>query len=251
MASHDKAYIYGKHAVAEALTKAPHALEKVFLAEDFRDDELRLSLQRAHVRIGVLSAKQTANKEIEQAAHQGVIGVIDPSKLMREYHDFMRSFAATPNTLFVILGEVQDPHNVGAIIRSAAAFGASAIFMPEHNQAPITGTVAKVSAGMVFHIPLVTIGNINTTIGDLKERGFWIYGLASEATEMIGNEAFDTPSALILGNESTGIREKTREHCDKLLAIPMAKGCESLNVAASAAVAMYAWSVKHPKVVGK
>ena len=147
------------------------------------------------------------------------------------------------------MGELQDPHNVGAIIRSAAAFGVSGVLMPEHNQAPITGAVVKVSAGMAFRIPLVRIGNINTVIRDLKERGFWVYGLDGEAKTSIVDESFDAPTVFILGNESKGIREKTAELCDVMLSIPMHPQCESMNVASSTSVALYAWSAKHPNAL--
>jgi len=108
----------------------------------------------------------------------------------------------------------------------------------------------KVSAGMAFRIPLVTVSNINNTIRDLKKKGFWIYGLEGESKNSMHDEKFDAPTAIILGNEAEGIREKTKELCDVLLSIPMNPSCESLNAAASAAVALYAWSAKHPNVLG-
>ena len=90
-----------------------------------------------------------------------------------------------------LLGEIQDPQNVGAVIRSAAAFGVSGILIPDHNQAQVTGAVVKVSAGMAFRVPLVSIGNVNTVVRDLKERGFAVYGLAGEAKQIITKEAFE------------------------------------------------------------
>ncbi|MFZ2501025.1 MAG: RNA methyltransferase, partial [Minisyncoccia bacterium] len=148
-----------------------------------------------------------------------------------------------------ILAEVQDPHNVGAIIRSAAAFGLAGVLIPEHHQAGISGTVVKTSAGMAFRIPLVSIGNVNNAIKVLKEKGFWVYGLAMDGTAALGAEAFDTPSAFIVGNEGVGIREKTLEHCDVTLNVPMHPRTESLNAAVSAAVVFYAWSAKHPEAL--
>ena len=109
--------------------------------------------------------------------------------------------------------------------------------------------VVKVSAGMAFRIPLVSVGNVNTTIRDLKEQGFWIYGLAGEAEKGLSDERFDAPAVFVLGNESKGIREKTLEHCDILLSIPTDPRCESLYAAASAAVALYAWSTQHPQAL--
>ena len=149
---------------------------------------------------------------------------------------------------------------MGAIIRSAAAFGISAVLIPEHNQAPVTGTVVKASAGMVFRIPLVSIGNVNQAIMILKEKGFWIYGLAqhqirfgaglaAEGTNTPGSEVFDTPSAFVIGNEGGGIREKTLEACDVTLSIPIHSRTESLNASVAAAIVFYEWSRKHPEAL--
>ena len=215
-------YIYGKHAVEEALANAPHAVEQIA----FNPNKLP--------------------KEVAEANHQGFIARVQVDKLVRPYREFMAEMEVGPDTAVAVLGELQDPQNVGAIIRSAVALGISAIFIPEHNQAPITGIVVKVSAGMAFRIPLVMVGNINNTLRDLKEKGFWVYGLDETATQLITEEKFDAPTAFVLGNEGTGIREKTRELCDILLSIPMSPKCESLNAATSGAIAFYAWSAKHP-----
>ena len=142
-----------------------------------------------------------------------------------------------------------DACHVAPFIRSAAAFGVAGILIPEHRQAPITGTVIKVSAGMAFHVPLVSIGNVNQAVHTLKERGFWIYGLEGEAVQTIYEEGFEKPSAFILGNEATGIRKKTLEHCDIPLRIPMHARTESLNASAAAAVVLSAWSIKHPSAL--
>jgi 23S rRNA (guanosine2251-2'-O)-methyltransferase len=189
--------------------------------------------------------------------HQGVIAIMDPSSLLLSLDDFLAtipSFGSSSGSSKIsvaILAEVQDPHNVGAIIRSAAAFGLSGVFIPEHNQAPITGAVVKSSAGMVFRVPLVSIGNVNHAIAVLKEKGFWIYGLAMDGKINLGTEAFDAPTAFVVGNEGAGIREKTLSACDVTLSIQMHARTESLNAAASAAVVFYEWSRKHPEALGK
>lgn len=247
----DKIYIYGKHAVTEALRNSPQSVKKVYLAPHIKDEELLKLVKKVGVPSAPLTAGKSHGEVSDDASHQGVIGVISLEKIMRPYKDFMDTLIVTPDTSLVLLGELQDPHNVGAIIRSAAAFGVSGVLIPEHNQAPVTGTVVKVSAGMAFHIPLVTIPNVNTAVRDLKEKGFWIYGLDGEATHKMTTEKFDAPALFISGNEATGIREKTRELCDILISIPMNPQCESLNVAASTAVALYAWSAQHPKAVSK
>jgi len=241
----DKIYIYGKHALTEALKNSPQSIKKVFLASE--EDKALVSLLAKHnIAYGKLGKGELAGDVNENATHQGVIGLISLDRLVISYEQFIKNLQVTKDTSLVIMGELQDPHNVGAIIRSAAAFGVSGVLMPEHNQAPITGAVVKVSAGMAFRIPIVRIGNINTVIRDLKDRGFWIYGLDGEAKTSIVDEQFDAPTAFILGNEAKGIREKTAELCDIMLSIPMHPQCESMNVASSTSVALYAWSAKHP-----
>jgi 23S rRNA (guanosine2251-2'-O)-methyltransferase len=121
----------------------------------------------------------------------------------------------------------------------------SAVLIPEHRQVQVNGTVIKTSAGMAFKIPLVSIGNVNQTIKDLKDRGCWVYGLDSEAEVSVKDEGFERASVFILGNEGAGIREKTAEHCDILLKIPMKEGVESLNASVAAGVMFYAWRNKH------
>jgi len=257
----DKVYIYGKHAVVEALQYAPKALKKIFLSPQATDAKIKELINK----LGVPTAPLASGRELRDIsgseAHQGVIGLMSLRGLMRQYDEFINGPASSPaspnrgesqgglkinnDTALVLLDEIQDPHNVGAIIRSAAAFGISGVLIPEHNQAPITGAVVKVSAGMAFRIPLVAIGNINNTIRDLKKRGFWVYGLDGSSKKSISGESFDAPTIFILGNEAKGIRQKTRELCDALVSIPIDSKCESLNVAASAAVALYAWSAKH------
>ena len=243
----EKIFIYGKHAVTEALTTTPHAVEKVFFTAQANEEAIQKLAQKAGIVIEAFSDAVMANVD-KGVVHQGVAAQITLEKLMREYREFRETLEPTPETALVILGEIQDPQNVGAIIRSAAAFGIAGVLIPEHNQAQITGSVVKVSAGMAFRIPLVTVVNVNTAVRDLKERGFWIYGLDETGPNPLPKETFDAPAVFILGNEATGLREKTRELCDILLSIPMNPTCESLNVAASGAVTLYAWSAQHPPV---
>ena len=109
----------------------------------------------------------------------------------------------------------------------------------------------KVSAGMAFRVPLVEIGNVNMVIRDLKKAGFWIYGLDENAAQSVSDELYNKPTVFVLGNESQGIRKKTRELCDTLLSIPINPRCESLNVAASSAVVLFEWSSQHKDAIKK
>ncbi len=244
----NKIYIYGKHAVMEALSRAPGALSKIFLAPANAGGELERSALDAGVPVSPLKSGGEAKGIAGSEAHQGVIGRVSPDKLMRPYGEFISSLKLGSNPALVLLGEVQDPHNVGAIIRSAAAFGASGVLIPRRKQSPVTGAVVKVSAGMAFRVPLVEIGDVNAAIRDLKKRGFRVYGLDGGAERTVSEESYGSPSVFLFGNESRGISPQARGLCDALLSIPIEPECESLNVAASAAVTLYAWRTRKNKI---
>lgn len=240
----EKVYLYGKNALTEALTNRPDVVGKVFLSKAAKTDQALMKLLGKHkITVSDLKEDEGKNKVGSDAVHQGVIATISVESLYTTLEKVLETDGRKEGKLpsVVILGELQDPHNVGAIIRSCAAFGVHAVLIPEHNQAPITGTVIKTSVGMVFRIPIVKIGNVNLTLRKLKDAGYWVYGL-----DMVGQNlsetVFDTPSAFVVGNEGAGLREKTLELCDITLSIPMDPRCESLNAGVSAAVVLYEWS---------
>src|SRR3989344_1133483 len=242
-------YIYGRHALMEALRSTPSVVRKVFLAQEVRDTELRVLLGKNNIPTAPLASGRGRDLVGRDTAHQGIIFTVNPSSLLVSLDDFLKTLDMKKNLAVAVLGEVQDPHNVGAIIRSAAAFGLSGVLIPEHNQVGVTGAVVKASAGMVFRIPLVSIGNVNNALKVLKEKGFWIYGLSMDGKMALGTEVFDAPSAFVVGNEGNGIREKTLEACDITLSIPIHARTESLNAAVSAAIVFYEWSRKHPEAL--
>lgn len=241
----EKIYLYGKNALKEALLARPQVIQKVFLDSNARADaELMKHITVSGISVSEMKDADTSNKVSSDAVHQGVIAVIDQKNLYMSLEDVLAADGVIDGArpALVLLDELQDPHNVGAIIRSAAAFGITAVLLPEHNQAPVTGTVIKTSAGMVFRIPIVRIGNVNNTLRTLKDRGYWIYGLAMEGATALPKTTFDTPVVFVIGNEGEGIRAKTLELCDINLAIPMDPRCESLNAATAASVVLYEWS---------
>jgi 23S rRNA (guanosine2251-2'-O)-methyltransferase len=238
-------YIYGRHAVEAAITHRPDVVKVLYLRDDVRED-FPGALKSSVSKIQAFSGKKLPVPVDADVVHQGVLAKIDREALLVPFDDFMSKVAITKDTCFVVLGELQDPHNVGAVIRSAAALGVTAVFMPKHRQASLTGAVVKVSAGTAFVVPLIEVGNVNRTIELLKEAGCFVYGLAGEGTTSLFTEQFTKPTAFVLGNEADGIREKTREHCDVLLHIPMHPRAESLNASVSAAIALATWSAQHP-----
>lgn len=238
-------YIYGKHAVSEALLQRPEIVRQVFLQDSFDDKKILDLVEKRKITVKSLNPNNPPRGVSAKATHQGIVAGINPEKLLVSYKDFIQNLTVTSDTALLILGEVQDPHNVGAVIRSAAAFGLAGVLIPPHNQAPVTGTVIKVSAGMAFRIPLVSISNVNSVARDLQTRGFWVYGLEGQGDVSTTTEKFARPSAFILGNEGSGLRLKTKELCDALISIPIHPRCESLNAAAATAVVLSAWSAQH------
>ncbi len=242
-------YMFGKHAVSEALSQRPDVVKQIFLDLNFSDAKIMRQIEAAGIIPKPLNLKNPPRGVSANAAHQGIVAAVLPEKMMLEYKEFINKLVVTADTSLLLLGEVQDPHNVGAVIRSAAAFGVAGVLIPPHNQAPVTGTVIKVSAGMAFRIPLVAVSNINSVARDLQKRGFWVYGLEGEGTVNTVSERFERPSAFILGNEGSGLRQKTKELCDDLISIPIHPRCESLNAAAATAVVLSAWSAQHPGAI--
>jgi 23S rRNA (guanosine2251-2'-O)-methyltransferase len=231
------------------LRERPDVVVEAYLAADFSDESILAMLEEKHTKLRVLNLKNPPRGVSANASHQGIVIGIVSLRLTIPYKKFRETLTITPHTALLVLGEVQDPHNVGAVIRSAAAFGLAAVLIPPHNQAPVTGTVVKVSAGMAFRIPLVTIPNVNTVLRDLQGDGFWVYGLEGEGTTTTTTEKYVRPSVFVLGNEGSGLREKTKELCDELLSIPIHPRCESLNAAAATAVVLAGWSSQHPEAL--
>ncbi len=194
-----------------------------------------------------LTYQVATKEEIEHhvgsgAVHQGVLVTLTTSSLYTSLDEVLAKSASDTNALFVLLDGLEDPHNVGAIIRSSVAFGANAILLPEHHETQITGTVIKSSAGTIFSIPVVRIGNVTSTLLSLKQKGFWVYGLTGDGDTSLPSTTFDTNAVLVVGSEGEGIAKKALEHCDFKLSIPIAATCESLNASNAVAVTLYEWS---------
>ncbi len=238
-----KTYIYGKHPVHDALTFAPHVVEKVFVNPE-QHPELDLLAKKQEVFRMPFEESVLEKKLGEGAVHQKVAAIIDTSHLTLDFPAFLKTVRGKSRVALALLAEIQDPQNVGSIIRSAAAFGLSGVLIPKDRQAHITGAVIKASVGTAFRIPLVMIGNINQAVAELKGERFWVYGLAGEGEKNIRDEDFSENSVIVVGNEAHGIREKTFEHCDVTLRIPISEEAESLNAGTSAAIAFYEWRSK-------
>jgi 23S rRNA (guanosine2251-2'-O)-methyltransferase len=225
--------IYGHHAVAAALNNPRRKFKQLWLTENalnrLKEDvaEIRVEPEVSHPRHldHMLSGEDTV--------HQGVILEALPLKQPR--------LDEVPKSgIIVLLDQVTDPHNVGAILRSCAAFNVTALVSPARHSATASGTLFKAASGAYEHVPMVTVTNLARAIEELKTYAFHIIGLDSEADTSVGPRDQSIATALVLGAEGKGLRQLTRQHCDELLRLDMSGPIKSLNVSIAAAVTLYA-----------
>src|ERR1043166_4607477 len=222
------AILSGIHPVAEAL-RAGNPLERVLVAQGAggpRVQEIIELARRASIPVR-FEPRAALDRVAGTPAHQGVVAL----SAARKYAD-LDSVASSE--MVVVLDGVEDPHNLGAIIRTAHAAGAGSIIIPERRAAGVTDVVAKAAAGALEHLPIARVTNINRALEDLKERGFWIYGLDERGEQAYDRVDYGSPTAFVLGGEGKGLHEQVRKHCDQLVRIPMAGKISSLNVSAAA-----------------
>jgi 23S rRNA (guanosine2251-2'-O)-methyltransferase len=168
-------------------------------------------------------------------AHQGVVA-------LGASHEFVDLDDVIPGAkLLVILDGVEDPHNLGAIIRTAHAAGADAVVIPERRAAGLTETVTKAAAGALEHLPVARIGNVSQALEKLKQAGFWIYGLDERGPENYDGIDYASPTAFVLGGEGKGLHQMVRKHCDFIVRIPLAGKISSLNVSVTAGIVLFEW----------
>ena len=229
------AILSGVHPVGEAL-RAKHPLDRVIVAQGAGGPRLQEIIDLAR-RAGVpvrFEPRASLDRLSGTSAHQGVVALGAASK----YADLDSAAGAE---LVVALDGVEDPHNLGAIIRTAHAAGAGAVIIPERRAASVTDVVAKAAAGALEYLPIARVTNINRALEDLKEKGYWIYGLDERGTESYDGIDYASPAAIVLGGEGKGLHEQVRKHCDALVRIPMAGKISSLNVSVAAGIVLFEW----------
>ncbi len=224
-------WMYGWHACLAALSNPDRKIEKILI--DKRQDPKKLQLTRKII-LEAVDAKIIETKVGKDAVHQGI--AICVHEQIPEDISFLQ---AEKSMLVVVLDQITDPHNMGAIWRSCAVFGATAVVVPERNSATESAVLAKAASGALEIVPRVEIKNLAAAIAELKELGFWVYGFSEHATETLQNYAFPKKTALIFGNEGDGMRALTTKNCDLTLQLPTSNTFQTLNVSNAAAVALY------------
>ncbi len=235
-----KRILAGPNAVSEALRAAPGRIEMVCIAETMRPVNVRrLEDLAKHSRVLCESLpKEALDRLAKGLVHQGVIAITGDYPYV-DLPAILSRCQETQNPTIVVLDQVQDPRNLGAIMRSAYAFGASGVILPKDRAAKVTAAAVRTSAGASELLMVARIVNMARTLDELRDEGFRIYGASGRGGAPLSSLDWSGPTALVLGNEGKGIRRLTAEHCDILFDIPMACDFDSLNVSAAAAIALY------------
>ncbi|MDX1585965.1 MAG: 23S rRNA (guanosine(2251)-2'-O)-methyltransferase RlmB [Balneolaceae bacterium] len=238
-------YIYGKNPVTEALRSEPERVDKIFVRNSLKDANIaEIFTLASNNRIPINHVPGAKLYDLVGGVNdQGIVALMSAVEYM-DFGEWLAGLDMAEYPGILLLDEIEDPHNLGAILRTAAAAGISAVLVPKHRQAPVNATVYKTSAGTAGRIPIVRVGNLNQCIMELKDEGFWIGGLDAGGDRSLWDLEVDRPLAFIIGNEGSGIRKKTLEHCDYRITIPMFNKVESLNASVSAALISYEWRRK-------
>lgn len=235
MADSQDILIWGIHPITELLRNAPEQVREITIQNTGPANKLQEIIRLAEKnRIKVSSSARIAIPGELSPNHQGVVAKakgVNPVALEELLED--------RPAILVALDSISDPHNLGAIIRSAAAAGAAGILIPKDRAAQITGTVVKVAAGALAHIKVCQVINLSETLRKLKDAGYWIFGAAGEGRQSIYDTDFSGPSCLVIGSEGNGIRRLVARQCDFLVKIPMKKEINSLNASVAAGIILF------------
>ncbi|GGA51446.1 23S rRNA (guanosine(2251)-2'-O)-methyltransferase RlmB [Paenibacillus physcomitrellae] len=241
MEQEQQEWIGGKHSLLEAL-RAGRTINKIWIAEGAQKHLTAPIIAEAR-KLGIITQtvdKRKLDQMVPDLQHQGVVAQVAPYAYA-EVEDLLEAASASGRPPFLlILDEIEDPHNLGSILRTAECTGVHGVILPKRRSASITATVSKTSAGAVEYVPVARVTNLAQTIDQLKEAGIWVVGTDVEAREGIyDTNIFNGPVAVVIGNENKGMGRLIKEKCDVLVKLPMAGKLNSLNASVAAGVVMY------------
>jgi 23S rRNA (guanosine2251-2'-O)-methyltransferase len=244
----DSFYIYGKKPVEEQLMRNPENVMRVFVSDKMAAKDGGFQELRAYAKNNRIPINPVTKNKIEDYVgdvnDQGVIALLKRPEYV-EFDDWFEGIDVEKLPCVLVLDHIEDTHNFGAILRTAAAAGVAGVIVSKDRQAPINGTVYKTSAGNLTHVPVVRVANINQAISKLKEAHFWVSAVDIDEKFKkpltLWDQKFDSATVIVIGGEGKGISEKVRENCDFIVSIPMENDVESLNVSVAAAIILYEW----------
>jgi len=240
MAKSSRPLIYGLHSVEAALRNDPKNVVQLSVDKDRNDRRLQKVLDlAASLNVPLVQCHKCDLDRLGNVNHQGVVAEYRALQMRGEGELFERIQGLTEDALVLVLDGVQDPHNLGACLRSADAVGVDAVVVPKDRAVGITPVVRKVAAGAVESVPFFQVTNISRTLKTLQDLGLWVVGLAGEAEQTLYDAKLRGALALVMGSEENGLRRLTRDSCDQLVKIPMQGQVESLNVSVATGIALF------------
>ena len=233
-------FLYGRHPVTAALHNPNRKIKELYLTKEAAG-EIKVP---ADITVHVCPKEQLDSLVGKEAVHQGFVAKCAPLK-NKTIEEVIEQTRSQKETLVVILDQVSDPHNIGAILRSAGAFQAAAVIVPEAGAPDETGVLAKSSSGVLELVPYVRVANLARAMEALKKNGFWCIGFDGNAPHSVYETKLPSKCALVLGSEGFGLRRLTAQNCDDTVKLPMNPQVESLNVSNACAIALYEWNRQH------
>lgn len=232
--------IEGRNPVLELLESGKD-INKIFIQLGEKNGSITKLIAKAkEKRIVIVEVQKSKLDEMSETKnHQGVIAIVPPFEYCDVYDILEYAKEKNEKPFIILLDGIEDPHNMGSIIRTAETAGAHGIIIPKRRAVAVNATVAKTSAGAVEHVKIARVSNINDTIKYLKENGVWIYGTDGEAKNMYYNQDFRDSTAIVIGSEGLGMSDLVKRNCDGLVKIPMKGKINSLNASVSAGIVMY------------
>ena len=232
--------LYGLHPVEEAIRSGSRQLDHISVARERRDERLERVIElcrTAGIRVA-LEPRDQLTRMARTDAHQGVLAVVRERKFLG-IEDLLVAKEDGQYKFFLALDGVEDPHNLGALLRTADGAGVDGVILPERRSAPVTATVAKTSAGASEHVRIARVTNLVRSLEQMKRQNVWVLGLDERGSPDYADFNFKTDCVLVLGRESAGLHDLVKKTCDHLLRIPMAGQVSSLNVSVAGAIVMY------------
>jgi len=230
--------IYGLHTVLECLKTNPALIERLYVARGSSSPQLQrvIDLARKNGLSLKFEPRTLLDQKTSNAVHQGVMAVC----VERQYVDFDDLLTKlSPQATLVVLDGIEDPRNLGAILRSCAAFSVEGVVLPKDRAVGISSAVSKTAEGALEHLRVARVTNLTRSIQVLKEKGIWVIGVESRQEKFCNEFDYGGPCALVFGNEGSGLRRLVRENCDVLLSIPATGAIQSLNVSVAVGIALY------------
>ncbi|MFT5359786.1 MAG: 23S rRNA (guanosine2251-2'-O)-methyltransferase [Candidatus Paceibacteria bacterium] len=237
-------YLYGAHSVKDLLEMHPGIITRLYLRgtlEKHTLDSFRDLAKSAKVAVSVVSEKDI-KRYVGDVNDQGAVALVSGFPYA-DFDEWIETVDMEKNPAVVIMDSLEDPHNVGAVIRTAMGLGASAVVIPSSRQVSVTQTVFKVAAGAANHIPIIQAGSLTKVMNRLKKKGFWIGALSKSdkrADSLLSHE-FTSPTVFVVGSEGSGVRPSVISDSDYIVSIPIRKEIESYNASVSLAIALYEW----------